>query len=166
MRNLVLGIIALVAVQFAFVTYTMLLQSSDRLMGDLAVSQPVVINPDVVTMDQAANAIELVTEPGIAAPPIEPRTQMPLRVTPPVTAKREVTYESRVSKPAFIPAPSDSAPPREFAPVVIRYNRNPVPLDCESREEPKTKRRADIAKSRPMIKRPWDWLKAIGSKLN
>jgi hypothetical protein len=179
MRKLVLGIIALVAVQFAFVTYTMLLKSSDRLMGDLAVSQPVPTNPELGKIDRVADSTGIVTEPKIVVSSLEPpksKTNRHAAIVPERTAKLEASSATRTWKPAFKPGPLDTASPRDFESVVIRYNRKPSVSDCESRNEPKPnkrsydvpkpKKRSYIAKAGPVIKKPWEWLKAIGSKLN
>jgi len=169
MRKLVLGIIALIAVQFAFVTYTILLKSSAELVDDLAMAQPVPYMPDLVKIDPLVDSTGLVTEPETVIRPVEPDNPKTNRIVPTVperTAKRQGSPETRGSKAAFVPAPADTASPGDFESVVIRYNRNPSVSDCESRDAPKTKKRSYLAKAGPVIKKPWDWLKAIGSKLN
>ena len=178
MRKLVLGIIALVAVQFAFVTYTMLLKSSGELIDGQAISRPVLNNPVLVKIDETVKP----AEPEVAAIPVEPRHSR-MKVAPIVsdrTAKREFSRRTRTPKPAFPPRRSETASQTEFTPVVIRYNRYPKApapvIVCSNRdtdpperatlEVAKIKKRNYIAKVIPILKKPWDWLKFIGSKLN
>ena len=78
MRKLVLGIVALVAVQFAFVTYTMLLTSSNELMDDLAISQPVL----PVKSERVEDSAENVTKPETVRAPSELRSTKANRPTP------------------------------------------------------------------------------------
>ncbi|PYS98014.1 MAG: hypothetical protein DMF63_18350 [Acidobacteria bacterium] len=156
MRKLVLGIIALVTVQFAFVTYTMLLSSSAEPIDEVAMLRPL-----PAASHHIASTAETVTESETVAPPKQQRRNGAI-----APAKRVASTEIRAAKPAFMPAPSEPASSSEFENVVIRYNRNPNDSDCEFRGFPKSKKRSYIAKAGPAIKKPWDWLKAIGSKLN
>jgi hypothetical protein len=57
-------------------------------------------------------------------------------------------------------------PNPDFETVVIRYNRNPNASNCDTPDIPKVKKRSYLAKAAPVIKKPWGWLKALGSKLN
>lgn len=168
MRKLVLGLIALTSVQFAFVTYTMVLKSPVELTSGPAPTQPAPTN-HLARIEHSTSPTLVSPQPEIALPQSEPRQTQDRAVTSKVAPGRLVNRErflaSRASKPAFNPAPSDAAAPVEFDSVVIRYNRNPATANCES-QTPKMKNRSYIAKAVPVIKKPWEWIKTIASKLN
>lgn len=178
MRKLVLGILALISVQFAFVTYMMVLQSPTQLANAPVQIEPRPVNPDPVRVPETAIPPEILPEREVAASRLEPRHTLPQRHVsslPEQAARVNNTYTTRVSMPAFERVPSgpafQPAPPRASAPVafenvVIRYDRNAATSDCETREIPKAKKRSYLAKASPVVKKPWEWIKAIGSKLN
>lgn len=165
MRKLVLGLIALTSIQFAFVTYMMVLQSPTEVTQEAAPPKPAPINHEPVKPNDAT---EIVSSPEPVAPRIEPRPNrsrpVPLAVSEPV-AKLARPSTISVAKPAFVPDTSKPAA-GDFESVVIRFDRSVDVADCETHETSKPKKRSYIAKAIPVIKKPWDWLKAIGSKLN
>jgi hypothetical protein len=179
MRKLVLGIIALISVQFAFVTYMMVLQSPMQLTDGTAPTQPVRRNPYLARIEHFTTSNEVVPQPDVEAPAAEPRHAYTLRVAEPVVperaAKRYHRLVNHVSKPAFA-IPPRSAAPVEFESVVISYHRPSKPFDCPTRDTPKTftpetpiakaKKRSYLAKASPVIKKPWEWIKTVASKLN
>jgi len=169
MRKLVLGILALVSVQFAFVTYMMIQQSPMELASAPVQTERWRTNRGLVQIDELNNAAEVVREPEAVVSPTGPRqtTARPLAANVPErVGKLDRPEVSFVSKPAFDLAPSKAAPSGEFASVVILYDRGPNIPDYETRETSKSKKRSFIAKAFPVIKKPWEWIKSVGSKLN
>ena len=168
MRKLVLGIIALVAVQFAFVTYTMLHKSSPDVIESRAIPQPVLNNPEIIKIDETSTAASVRTEPGGVAVPIYHRDRKKnlTRIVRERTPNRQLFSRIRTWKPAFARATSNAVSPASFAPIVIRYNRMPDAPDCEPREVLKPKKPIYTEKSTPVKRKPWWWLKAIASRLN
>ncbi len=169
MRKLVLGIIFLISVQFAFVTYMMVQQFPVQLAEAPIQTEPSPNTSHPVQIPEVNNSPEIRTEPETAAPGLGPRHTnrgRQISIVPERAARVEKPTLIHVSKPAFKPTPSRTAAPVEFENVVIRYNRDPDSSDCEVREIPKTKKRSYVAKAVPVLKKPWEWMKAIGSKLN
>ncbi len=164
MRKIVLGIIALVSVQFAFVTYMMVLQPAPtELTGVVFHREPVPASPDRVRIDELTSSD---AQPEVAAPVTgtpAARTERSSTAMPGRGAGPEVRRES---KPAFPSIGSKAAAPGAFESVVIRYNPSPNTSDCEIRGTPATKKRSFVAKAAPVFKQPWKWMKAVGSKLN
>ena len=168
MRKLVLGLIALTSVQFAFVTYMMVLQSPMEATKEPVLIQPAPNTQELVRLDHSNAPVEVVSKPEVVAPRTEPRHITPARFAvraPEPVAKLDGSLAAAASKPAFTPATSTAAA-GDFESVVIRYNPKPDTVDCETRELAKPKKRSYVAKAISVIKKPWDGLKAIGSKLN
>jgi hypothetical protein len=179
MRKLVLGIIALISVQFAFVTYMMVLQSPTELTDGAAPTQPVPRIPRLTPIYHTTSPETAVPTTEIAALQVEP---VPfLRTANEHTAlersaRRERLPVRHASKPAFSLASSKPTGPVEFESVVISYNRNVRTSDCDLHETPKaspretlvakTRKRSYLAKASPVIKKPWEWIKTVASKLN
>jgi hypothetical protein len=174
MRKLVLGIIALVAVQFAFVTYMMVLQPPVDVARTETRHDPV--RTDAVNGPAEAEPLESpeLPESDAAAPIAEPTHTRQISVASNASnahqrvAKPVRPSTRRVARPAFDAAPSRPAGPEEFRSVVISYNRKPSASDCEAPAVPATTapaKRADVAKTVPVFKKPWKWIKALGSKL-
>ena len=177
MRKLILGILAVFCVQFAFVIFTAL-QSPLEVAVAPIFSDPKTEIPhfepaetadadDVdagspEAEDSAAAAESRAADERFMAPSRRPRP-----------AARPAVIES--GSPGFQAAEKRSAQyfttERESAAglyetVVISYDRSPAISDCEMKETPKTKKRSYIAKAAPVIKKPWEWIKAVGSKFN
>ena len=111
-------------------------------------------------------------------------TLEPLDRIEPVPARRVVdTFSPRPSqrrssaapkKYIYFPEPAEAAP-GDFETVVISYNRpaviqasyDPAPVisDCEKPVAPRTKKRSYFAKAAPVVKKPWEVMKSIASKL-
>jgi hypothetical protein len=174
MRKLVLGILALVAIQFAFITYMMVWQPRVEPTGQLS-QAPSTAAPNAGSSVPNENLI------GDPSPEVTPEREVLLARTPPrPTRVKDVPVNVREqsptitrapafrqSRPAFEPARYKVASrPLEFRNVVISYNRNPSMSDCEIREAPRARKRSYIAKATPVLKKPWQWIKAVGSKLN
>ena len=170
MRKLVLGIVTAVCVQLLFVGYNMLRTPVELATAPVQM-EPRPAPPAPVSVDNPENTAAVTPEPKIVASRrIEPKhTQIRRSVAnPPVqTAVLGARSVTPVSKPRFSRFQSDTTRPAEFESVVIRYNRNPADLsDCEPADISKPKKRSYLAKALPVIKKPWGWLKALGSKLN
>lgn len=161
MRKLVLGIIALVSMQFAFVTYMMVLRSPMERTSAPAPTQPGSSNQDPIRTDHLNSVVEEVRKPEV---PVF-RNESLSTTTRRAETKVDLRSAKRLSKrPA---APAKTAGPIAFENVIIRYNRNPDNLACDTRDTPKSKnKRSFMAKAGHVIKKPWGWMKSVGSKLN
>lgn len=170
MRKLVLGILALISVQFAFVTYTMVLQSPTELTGATPPTQVVPRKVRFAPIDHFTGSSELKPLPEVAVPRMQTAHPHLRRVgehiTPERTARLERSSVSIEPRPAFARTPSTAAASTEFENVVISYNRNPKLPDCATPSPSKTKKRSYLAKASPVIKKPWEWIKTVASKLN
>ena len=172
MRKLVFGIIAVICVQFAFVNYLELQSPLDLAVGPVQTVPP--------AADRDLRWIEELDRSAMLPPELEA----------PVPAKlfdREVISRNEQNESPERPARSRSAEPRSvpqenrpatyfpvttedgasdgFESVVISYSRSPEVSDCDKYEAPKTKRRSLMARAIPAVKKPWEWVKTVGSKL-
>ena len=169
MRKIILGIMALIAIQFAFVTYMMVLQSPAELASAPAPAELRSVRPDLIRVDDWNDSADVALDPEAPVPESgrqAARTLRPAATVPNRASKLDAPSVRRISKPAFNPASSRPANPSEFQSVVIRYNRNADTEACETPEVSKPKKRSLIAKATPAFKQPWKWMKAVGSKLN
>lgn len=174
MWKLILGIIAVVCVQFAFVNFITLRPYLDFAAGPVYV-ELASVEPDLAPTD------ELISSPAPAEKPA-----VPDHVASTIKAARARIDRSRftattasaapaVVKPVALRSdgpssergfePPQPAAPGDFEAVVIRYNRDSAISDCDRVEPSKPKRRSYIARSAPLVKKPWDWIKAAGSRL-
>lgn len=153
MRKLVLGIIALLTVQFAFVTYMMVLQQPAVVELAVAPSRTDPPRSELRGNVDSDNAVEVEREVVASSAPEQPLV-------------RRVATTARPSKrPAFPPASRVASSGTEFKTVVIRYNRDPDRFNCDTPDLHRSKKRSYLAKATPVVKKPLDWIKAIGSKL-
>lgn len=176
MRNLVLGIIAVICVQFAFVNYMELQAPLDVAVApvfseptppahvdlawieELNMSARAPVEKESIALNETRRSIDSdrILEPRFNGDPERPAT---LRAARP-----------RLSPPAKTPAErfpdhSRTAPAGGFETVVISYNRAPENPICTTYDPPKTRKRSYIARAAPIVKKPWEWMKAVGSKL-
>lgn len=169
MRKIVLGITALIAIQFAFITYMMVLQSRTELTSAPAPAADRPAGPDHIRIGDLNDSADVALDPEVAVPESGSQAERaldPAATVPNRAAKLDAQFVRRISKPAFNSATSRPANPGEFQSVVIRYNRNPDTEDCETPEGSNPKKRSLFAKAGPVFKQPWKWMKAVGSKLN
>ncbi len=160
---------ALVAIQFAFVTYMMVLRSPLELTSAPAPSAHRPAGPHHIRVDDWNDSADVVLDPEVPVPESgkqAERALLPAATVPNKASKLDAPFVRRISRPAFAQAASRPANPSEFQSVVIRYNRNADTADCETPEVTKPKKRSLIAKASPAFKQPWKWMKAVGSKLN
>jgi hypothetical protein len=176
MRKLVLGIIAVGLAQFAFVNY-LDLQSPIELAVAPVQKYPPAANPDLNLLESPTDsAVTMPDPPELVSRPRPRRTGTNLRAAsvPEQAAKLDDPVVIHIPEPSAYRAPIQTAAPPEFQSVVIRYNGKPETSDCGAPDIPKPrkpsfiepKKRSFIAKAVPVIKKPWDWIKALGSKLN
>jgi len=159
MKTLVLGIVAVFCLQMVFVGYTSIERRWDSLRG----------------VGEVAGDFARVAEM-----PVRPESQIegvsdPM-VTPVSIPDRRIVRRSERShlpsaRPAFVRQIKYIAPPAVVAkrvPAEIDV-RKEYEIDANSvREETVAKKgnRSFISKSVAVVKKPYDWLKALGSKLN
>ena len=177
MRKLVLGILAVFCVQFAFVIFTALQSPLD-----VAVAP---IDPDIITENpvfepaktpDAVDADTSLPEPDVTVAAAELKGNNDRFVAPsrrsrslarPVAVETETSrVQAAANRPSRYFTDSSESAVGVYETVVINYDRNPVLSDCEMNETPKAKKRSYIAKAAPVIKKPWEWIKAVGSKFN
>jgi hypothetical protein len=166
-------------VQFAFVTYMMVLQSPIELTNGAAPTRPIPRIPRHTPIYHNTSPEGAIPTTEIAALQVEP-AHFRRAVVEHVVAERAARHDRlsvrHASKPAFSLDSSKPTGPVEFESVVIRYNRNVKTSDCDAHEAPrtypretlmaKTRKRSYLAKASPVIKKPWEWIKTVASKLN
>lgn len=172
MKKLILAIFAVMCMQLAFVYFTALQSHMD-----LAVATPPVIPAPPIRPPAVNDNVATPIEPEIAeqaAPSAvrnstirtkldersEPRTATPVH-------GRRVQVNLRHTDPR--PARQD-----DFQSVVISYKGEARGTNCDPDviEKPnpevieRPRKRSYLAKASPVVKAPWRFLKAVGSKLN
>ena len=176
MRKLVLGIIAVGLAQLAIVNY-LDLQSPIELAVAPVQKYPSAAKPDHRSVnDPIDSAVPMPAPPGMVSRSRPHRTGTYLRAAnvPEQPAKVYDPVVIRIPESSANRIPTQTAAPAEFQNVVIRYNGNPETSDCGAPDIPKPKkpsfiepkRRSFVAKAVPIIKKPWEWIKTLGSKLN
>ena len=167
----------MVCVQFAFVIYMSLQSPMEVAVGpvhsdpQIALSDPLPTEPDS-TEETTPESDEPVT--GAEPQPVEASTASvePRRPATSVGVAESRPTRSRVEEPVrrtaeyFPAAPDSRSQAGVFETVVISYDRSAAISDCDIQEAPKPRKRSYIAKAAPVIKKPWEWIKSIGSKLN
>lgn len=174
MRKLVLGIIAVVCVQFAFVMFTNLRLPLEVSVAPVPAS-PLRSDPDLSWMD---NLSESAVPPSEFLAAIAPQEHTRLKVLAPRTAfsrspARRVPGSARIKNSELASfLPPRPASPGDFQSIVIRYNREESLPNCDGLQTLQTKTQTEasrpvpyVAKSKPFIKKPWEWIKAVGSRL-
>ena len=175
MRKLILGIIAVVFVQIGFNAY--IARDTGAKPGVVAENlssdeNDRAIEPNV----ELAEAIEpaySIGEPSVNRPEVIRTTSSETRVAKADIRSRALIMNRRRAARADSTQQYDLGALRK--PTVIQYDRDPAvksPLDRNpdaderaKREVRKPDKRSLIAKARPVLKKPWDWMKAIGSLL-
>ena len=176
MRKLILGIFAVVCVQFAFVIYTALQSPLDVAVGPIFSDvMPDHTAADIAEPPAAPIADELESDSSGAEPSRKRESPEPYRPARPEAPSITRSMNDRASRPEVRSnrsydefATLRPAAPSDFETVVIGYNRSPEISECDKvrYDVPQPKKRSYIAKVAPVIKKPWDWIKVAGSKLN
>ena len=176
MRKLIFGIFAVVCVQFAFVIYTALQSPVEVAVGPIYMEPPAEYVAD--DLQESADP-QVAVEEDTKDPSVEPSREIEL---PQRRPSERSTSSARTAGPVD-PTPRIEANPGrvaeqftaerpyttgDFETVVISYNRDPEVSNCDKDkfEPPQPKKRSYIAKAAPVVKKPWEWIKSIGSKLN
>ena len=174
MKNLILGIVAVFILQTAFVALTTSDNAREAVVKDLASelgSDPL---PGLIA--EKENAPDLSTP--IFADEIA-ATEAPATRSP---RSRPMTTPRRFRETAEGPNPLQAAYSKDE--IIILYGRGPNTIDpVAAEEEPRTdtklfvakerprtptekpRNKSLIAKAAPIVKKPYDWLRAIASKL-
>ena len=178
MRKLILGILAVFCVQFAFVIFTTLQSPLDvavaPIYSDPKTEIPNFEPAETVVADDIDSALPV---PGDAAAASDeptaaderfaarPRSSRP--AARPVAIETEQTrIQTPENRPARYFTDNSESVGGAYETVVISYDRSSAISDCQMNEIPKAKKRSYIAKAAPVIKKPWEWIKAVGSKFN
>lgn len=168
MKKLIFAIVLVGIIQFAFVVYT---QLQAPLNLDVASVQfdAAPFTPSPVSMVDAAPTYEPAT--------ISDHTDLrsasrhsganASAIKRPKMANNELAAKAYSSKPDrtnfALPKPARSADPIT---VMVSYNETRKNTDCVDPEDKTRPKRSFIAKAAPVVKKPWEWMKALGSKLN
>jgi len=167
MSKLVLGIIAVGLLQVAFVAYTHL-------------EQPLTVAMLPEQPEAGAEALpSLITETPVSRATDDPERAVTLSKTQfsweesSVTSERVLASKTSTNSRAVDAGrdvgfePERSARSGDFNTVVISYTGNRAESsECDTPSTQKPKSRSLMAKAAPVVKKPWEFIKAIGSKLN
>ena len=176
MRKLVLGIFAVVCVQFAFVIYTALQSPLDLAVGPIF--SDMIADRTATDLDEtpAAPVVDESENEGSGSEPSKKlESRQPSHPERAEAPERDQRSTDRTSPVEARPIRSDegfetlrTAAPNDFETVVISYDRSPEISECDKirYDAPQPKKRSYIAKAAPVVKKPWEWIKAVGSKLN
>ena len=172
MRKLVLGIIAVVCVQFAFVIYTQLQSPLDlAAVSEFTPSPSVNMDPSwLVELDRSGLPAP---EPAARPVRVEPQRSIEFAPAPRVTEPAYLPAEPRLARhlgdrsfrrtKAYFTDPPEAAP-GDFETVVISYNRASEFADCDRFDPPKAKKRSVIPRA-AVIKKPVEWVRSLATKL-
>ena len=167
MTKLVLGIIAVGLLQVAFVAYTHLEQPLTVAMLPEQPEAGAEVVPSLIPetpVPSATDDTEWEATPTKARyPPEESQeTRDQVLASKPTTNSRAVD----VGRVAGFDR-ERTARPGDFSTVVISYTGSRAESSaCDIPSTPKPKNRSLMAKAAPVVKKPWEFIKAIGSKLN
>ena len=172
MRKLVLGIIVVVCVQFAFVIY-MQLQSPLDVTGVPVFPSSPVVNTDLSWLEELDRSGLTVPEPDAPVTRVEPQRSVGFDPSSRVADSVDRPGVTRIAQSpgdrplkrvkAFFPAPPVAAP-SDFETVVISYGRAPRFADCDRFDPPKPRKRSYIARAQ-VIKKPVVWVRSLAMKL-
>lgn len=168
MKKQVVAIIAVALVQGVFVGYTMLQSPLSATIAPVLNASPFapidladLEIPDPLTAPAAESAAD--------ATPSNQRRVIKTRF-----AARKGIY-ARTATPrttfgklsaAATHRPKEATPKFPFETIVIRYNGRPEPSETFVADAHEPKKRSQLAKVGRVLKMPWKWVSAIGSKLN
>jgi hypothetical protein len=164
MKKLILAIFAVMCMQLAFVYFTALQSHMD-----LAVATPPVIPSPPIRPAAVNNNVATPIEPEIAEQAAPSAVRSSTRRT-----KLDESSESKTATPVHERRVhvklrhTDPRPARQddFQSVVISYKGEAGRTNCDPEVIEKPKKRSYLAKASPVVKAPWRFLKAVGSKLN
>ena len=165
MRKPILAIIAIFCLQAAFITYM------NRPPAELALAPEFPAAVDEVVGDLVD--LRFMTESSIPELP-EPAAVVASEVGQPRSDPSSITVARQGHKKAgrYRTASKDPVPKGSrrgnddaFNDVVITYVRSAETTDCEGDAE-KSQKSSLLAKAAPIVKKPWGFLKSIGSKFN
>jgi hypothetical protein len=165
MRKLILGIVAVFCVQIMFQVFTDVDLSDAGRRARLEQGQLV----DPVSGGYSVDVAEMPRDEEMPVADIEtagnrPRFAVLKRAVAPRLEIASVSYSRpaprRVNTAALVAMAERPATPDVFAPQMITY-----PAYLSAKESTRTEKRSFFAKALPVIKKPYDLLKAVGSKL-
>lgn len=167
MSKLVLGIIAVGLLQVAFVAYTHLEQPLTVAMLPEQPEAGAEVVPSLIPETPVSRSTND-TEPAVTPTKARFSREETSDSRDQVLASRTSTNSRAVDAGRVAAFDRErTARPGDFSTVVISYsgNRAESPA-CDIPSAPKPKNRSLMAKAAPVVKKPWEFIKAIGSKLN
>lgn len=181
MGKLILAIIAVACLQIAFVVYSAI----DSPAGFTAVVPDPNLDDrglDLASISEPEQAGEPTLPEAVAeASPLGPRPAGTINLAadrrqsasekPQGTAIKRVRRPRRTdrSRPSQMYASHDRRQTdsgKGFTDTVILYDRSGALTDDRAANIPRTRKRSFIAKTTPILKKPWELIKGIASKLN
>ena len=166
MKLTILGILAVLCLQFGFIVYSAIERQMDTLVALNEIPTASVANADVPETWDSLDVLDTDRE-----------------IKSDVVAASEKRVIRRPSGPRR--ANKIMAAPVNFEPVVVAYQKLPAvefgtehPQNLPTSSEPASnqphaevvpqpeKKRSFLSKSAAVLKKPYDWLKAVGSRLN
>jgi hypothetical protein len=164
MRKLILGIVAVVCVQITFQALT----AVERLDAETRSHVKIVPLVAPITGDPVDDVAKLPTEsesPQVYGEAVRPEASTPsfkratVTVAPrPAFGKRAVSRN--LDRDAMVAMADEPAAPEIFTPQIITY-----PAHLMTTEAPRREKRSVFTKALPVIKKPYEWLRSVGSKL-
>lgn len=171
MTKLVLGIIAIGLLQLAFVAYTHLEEPLTVAMLPEQPATAVMAFPSLipelppVARDHAATLST--DDEEFPAPARWAEQHSPTADRTNVTAGRSNSTPITRSNGRSDFAPARHARTDDFSTVVIGYTgRQTESASCDPPATNRPKTRSLMAKAAPVVRKPWEFIKAVGSKLN
>jgi hypothetical protein len=157
MKKLVLGIVLVGVVQFAFIVHTRL---EAPLGSDLVSVRSELVSEErlPISTDDSQPVFPVLTE---VSKTTSYAKLAPKR--PAIAQHRARPLSSRPAKDGFDGAVKSRK--HNMEPVVITYNTDQRIDERESTDGSPSQKRSFVAKAAPVIKKPWEWMKALGSKL-
>ncbi|QQS34334.1 MAG: hypothetical protein IPM50_07145 [Acidobacteriota bacterium] len=168
MKKWILGIVLVGIIQFAFVVYT---QLQAPLELDVAAvefgADP--LTPSPVSIDGPAPSSEPAKNWDISGLRAVSRNsdvyasaiKRPARKNSTFAAKTDGSKADRINFTPPKPARSE-----DHNTVAVSYSDARKTADCDGFDDEARQKRSFIAKAAPVVKKPWEWMKALGSKFN
>jgi hypothetical protein len=172
MKKLVVGIVAVICVHIGFA----LMVSTEPAAERASAAVPKLPQSDYVRI---APIPEISEDMDVSGPDTDASSQRPVRSVP-IAAEHAIAIPMRPTARGLdrVASRTTTRPQNRivplFAPVIITTRSIPLSADIGERKTIRTdlsvagtrpRKRSLIAKALPIIKKPWDWLKFVGSRL-
>lgn len=176
MKRMVLGMIAVFFVQAAFIAYTAIERQSDEILAENGV--PAIWDPTKNEHVTVADAGPEITD---SEPPTSESNKASVVVYAPERRSRRhsaspqfladrrirpvVLTTDAIFEPQIIKVPIAEARPRTELPLTTSNGSDTQGTQAFSKSVPRAEKRSFAAKSVSVLKKPYDWLKAVASRM-